>query len=196
MGDILCCPVRESTACSDPNMDYGIETDKYRKIVAMISEVSQTPSPHVQVTTHLSIRQHTAVHPQTLMMAITQMGTSTLPVIALHEADPSVLPTQYRAIALAHVVIRAIYNGDIAKPTFLMAETAGLKDELNTAFFNMGQLVKREYGAGGRECACREEVGGFDGAGEVSGDEQFWVCVGEVEVVESVVRGGGREGKG
>ena len=124
MGDIICCPVKESTACSEPNMDYDLETDKYHKIVAMISEVNQTPSPHVQVTTHLSIRKHTAIHPPTLKMAITQMGMSTLPLIALHEADPSVLPTQYRAIALAHVVIRAIYNGDIAKPTFLMAETA------------------------------------------------------------------------
>jgi hypothetical protein len=90
---------------------------------------------------HLSIRQHTAVHPPTLMMAIMQMGTSTLPLIALHEADLSILSTQYRAIALAHAVIRAIYNGDIAKPTFFMAETAELKDELDTMFFNIGSWL-------------------------------------------------------
>jgi hypothetical protein len=69
------------------------------------------------------------------------MDTSTLPLIALHEAELSISPTQYRAIALAHVVIRAIYNGDITKSTFLMAETAELKDELNTAFFNMGSWL-------------------------------------------------------
>ena len=118
--------------------DDFLETTTYSKIKPISGEFSQTPTPQIPKTTHLSIKLHTEIDPPRLMMTITQPGASEPPLIAMPRSDLSLLSMQQQAKALAVATIQAIYEGNISKPTVLIAETADMAKMLDKAFFAIG----------------------------------------------------------